>query len=102
LAYVAAEEQARRPVPAEHSTHGTTLHIGPDIRDWPDHWRRINGLRPEDLRPRGRTHTVAQVLDSPSTQELRCTIAACVIDLADGSGWTRVRVDDGTGVMSIS
>jgi hypothetical protein len=78
------------------------LHIGHDILDWPEHWQRANGVRPEDLRLRGATHTLSEVLASPPEQELRATIAGRVVDLAGGGGWTRVRVDDGTGALNVA
>lgn len=81
--------------------HGTALHVGGDILEWPAHWQRANGLRPEHLRLRGATHTVAEVLASPPERELRATIAARVVNLSAGAGWTRARVDDGTGRMDV-
>jgi hypothetical protein len=96
-----SEERATRPVPAPHPVHGTTIHIGRDILDWPEHWQRAAGLRPEDLSPRGATHTVAAVLASPAGQRLRATIAARVVGLMGTSGWTRVRVDDGTAALDV-
>ena len=93
---------AARPVPQSHPVHGDALHIGPDILDWPEHWQRATGLRPESLRLRGATHTVANLLASPPDVELRATIAARVADLAFGAGWSHVRVDDGSGALNVA
>jgi hypothetical protein len=82
--------------------HGDALHIGADILDWPEHWQRASGVRPENLRLRGATHTVSDVVSSPPGAELRATIAARVANLAFGGGWTHVRVDDGTGALNVA
>ena len=96
------EELAERALPPSHPLYGDTLNIGGDILDWPEHWQRANGVRPDSLRLRGATHTVVGVLSSPPAQELRATIAARVVSLAGGGGWARVRVDDGTGTMDVA
>ena len=93
--------RALRPAPGVHPIHGSALHISGDILQWPEHWRRANGLRDEDLQLRGATHTIAQVLASSPANELRATIAGRVIDYAGGSSWARVRVDDGTGTLNV-
>jgi len=80
------------------------LELRPDIGDileWPEHWQRANGVRPEDLAARGAAHTIAEVLGSPPDRELRATIHARVVDLAGGADWARVRVDDGTGRLDV-
>jgi len=89
------------PSPRPHPVHGAALHLDGDILAWPPHWQRANGIRPEHLRLRGATHTIAEVLASPPGRELRATIAARVVNLAGGSSWTRARVDDGTGRMDV-
>jgi hypothetical protein len=94
-------ERGMRPTPAPHTTHGTALHVGGDILDWPGHWQHVNGLRQADLVPRGATHSIAEVLASPPTEGLRATIAARVTDYAGGGSWARVRVDDGTGTLNV-
>ena len=96
-----SEERASRPVPPPHPVHGTTIHVGRDILDWPEHWQRAAGLRPEDLQPRGATHTVAALLATPASERMRATIAARVVGLMGTGGWTRVRVDDGTAELDI-
>jgi hypothetical protein len=94
--------RATRPRPGRHAVHGEVLHIGGDIFDWPEHWQRANGLRPEDMRPRGATHTVAEVLASPPDSELRATVAGRVVALGGSAGWTGARVDDGCGRLDIA
>jgi hypothetical protein len=96
-----SEERGMRPLPGPHPVHGTAVQIGRDILDWPEHWQRAAGLRPEDLRPRGATHTIADLLASPPNQRLRATIAARVVDLMGTGAWTRVRVDDGTAALDV-
>jgi hypothetical protein len=89
--------------PPAHPRYGDTLRIGGDILDWPEHWRRANGVRPENLVLRGATHTVAELLASPPETELRATVAARVVDLAGlGGASTRVRVEDATGRMDVA
>jgi hypothetical protein len=95
------EADALRPALGVHPVHGTELHVSPDILEWPAHWQRANGVRPEDLELRGSTHTVAELLATPPGEKVRATVAARVVDLMGSSGFTRVRVDDGTGSMSI-
>jgi hypothetical protein len=95
------QAEALRPTPAEHPVHGTTLHIGQDILTWPEHWQRANGLGPQNVTLRGATGTVAELLAAGPGREGHTTIAARVVDLMGSSGFTRVRVDDGTGTMDI-
>jgi hypothetical protein len=90
------------PSPRSHPVHGTALHVGGDIVEWPAHWQRANGLQPEQLRLRGATHTIAEVLASPPERELRGTIAGRVVNLMGVGGSTRVRVDDGTGRLDVA
>jgi hypothetical protein len=87
-------ELALRPTPA--------VQISGDILEWPRHWQRVNGVHDEDLRLRGATHTVAEVLASPPDAELCATIAGRVIDYAGGGMGAYVRVDDGTGCLNVS
>jgi hypothetical protein len=54
------------------------------------------------VKPRGATHTIAELLASDPSQALEATIAALVIDLGAWGGNTRVRVSDGTGVMAVN
>ena len=95
-------DEERATAPPAHPRYGDTLHIDGDILNWPEHWQRANGLRPESLVLRGATHTVADVLASPAAVELRATIAARVVDLAGLGGAARVRVDDGTGRLDVA
>ncbi len=90
------------PPPGTHPVHGEIVHIGGDIFDWPVHWQLASGLRPEDMRPRGVTHTVAAVLASPPDSELRATVAGRVLALGGGGGSTGARVDDGSGTLHIT
>jgi hypothetical protein len=96
-----SEEWAQRPVPAPHPVHGTRTHVGRDILEWPDHWQRAAGLRPEDLEPGGATHTISELLATPTSHSVRATIAARVVDLMSSGGWTRVRVNDGTAALDV-
>lgn len=93
-------EQALRPIPAAHPVHGAEPHIGGDILDWPEHWQRANGLHEEDVPLRGATHTIADVLATPTAEELRATIIGKVTSLM-GASWTFVRVHDGTGALDV-
>ncbi len=95
-------ERATRPLPDPHPFYGATVDIGRDILEWPEHWQRAAGLRPEMLRPRGATHTIAELLASPPDQGVRATIAACVVAVAAGVGELRVRVDDGTAQLDVA
>lgn len=95
-------ERPEPPEPGPDPVHGTTRHIGRDILDWPEHWQRASGLCPGDLVLRGATHTIADLLALTPDVPLRATIAARVMSLADSSGWTRVRVDDGSGKLDVS
>jgi hypothetical protein len=69
---------------------------------WPPHWQRLSGIEPGDVRPRGATHTIAELLGSDPSQPLHATVSALVVDLAGSAELTRVRVSDGTGVMAIN
>jgi hypothetical protein len=96
------DEVPPAPTPLEHPIHGTTARIGRDILAWPEHWQRAAGLHSQALEPRGATHSIATLLSSPVERELRATIAARVVNLAGGSNWTRVRVDDGTAALDVA
>ena len=54
------------------------------------------------MRPRGASHTIAELLGSDPSRPLHATVAALVVDLASSAELTRVRVSDGTGVMAIN
>jgi hypothetical protein len=73
-----------------------------ELLKWPLHWQRLSGIEREDVKLRGATHTIAELLASDRSQPLEATIVARVTDLGSWSGNTRVRVDDGTGVMAIN
>jgi hypothetical protein len=96
-----AEERETRPVPERHPFHGEKTSVGRDILEWPEHWQRAAGLRPEHLALRGATHSIAELLATPSEQRVRATIVAQVVDLAGGGTWARVRADDGTGRLDV-
>jgi hypothetical protein len=96
-----SEEYARRPVPGAHPVHGRRTHVDRDILEWPEHWQRAAGLRPEDLEPRGATHTITALLATPTSHRVRATIAARVVGLTRSGGWIRVRVNDGTAALDV-
>jgi hypothetical protein len=81
--------------------HGDVTYIGRPPLEWPLHWQRLSGIEPEDVKPRGATHTIAELLASDPSQPLVATIAALVVDLGSFGSGTFVRVSDGTGVMTI-
>lgn len=99
---VAEEHWVAPSVPGWHPAHGTMLHVGGDILEWPEHWQRVNGLRPQDRRLRGATHTVSEVLVSRPDQALRATIAGHVVSFAGSGAWAHVRIADGTGELDIA
>jgi hypothetical protein len=82
--------------------HGDVKRYEREPLAWPVHWQRLSGIEPEEVKPRGATHTIAELMSSDPTRPLEATIAALVIDLASWSGNTRVRVSDDTGVMAIN
>jgi hypothetical protein len=85
-----------------HPVYGDATSIPREVRRWPVHWQRLSGIDPGDIRPRGATHSIAEVLASDSADPLEATIAGRVEDLAAWEGVTRVRVSDGTGVLAIN
>jgi hypothetical protein len=91
------------PAPASSSpVHGDiTAYERAPLR-WPAHWQRLSGIDPEDVVPRGATHTISELLTSDPTLALEATIAARVEDLGGFGDVTRVRVSDGTGTISIN
>lgn len=86
------------PLPP-HPSHGAT--IGRDVLAWPESWQRAAGVRPEDLVPRGATHSIADLLASPDDVDFRGTIAGEVVSLASAGRSTQVRVDDGTATIDV-
>lgn len=95
------DARTRPPSPRPHPFYGDVTHIGRDILEWPRHWQRSSGLRPEDVALRGATDTIANLLATPPTQEVRATILAKVVSLATSGGRDRVRIDDGTGTLDV-
>jgi hypothetical protein len=99
----AATPMTELPGPTSpNPVHGQITRYERDPLQWPLRWQRLSGIEPEDLKPRGATHTVAELLASDPARPLEATIAARVIDLGGSSDITRVRVSDGTGVMAIN
>lgn len=88
--------------PPPNPVHGDVTCYERALLKWPLHWQRLSGIEPEDIEPRGATHTVAELLASDPSEPLQATVAARVIDLAGLGSGTYVRVSDGTGVMAIS
>ena len=90
------------PAPAEPSpVHGhVTAYEGGPLH-WPVHWQRLSGLAPEDIPPRGATHTIAELLSSDRSREVRATIAGRVDGLAGVGAMMHASVSDGTGTISV-
>lgn len=88
--------------PTPNPVHGEVTRYERDPLKWPLHWQRLSGIEPEDVKPRGATHTIAELLASDPGQTLEATIAALVVDLGGFAEMTRVRVSDGTAVMAIN
>jgi hypothetical protein len=86
---------------ADHPLYGATTAIARKPIDWPAHWQRAAGIDPQDMRARGATHTIAELLASDPTREIRATIAGLVRDLAGFGSNTRVRVADGTETIDV-
>jgi hypothetical protein len=81
---------------------GVRYHVIPrDILGWPPHWQRASGLHPEDIEPRGATHSIGELLASDPHSPLEATIAGSVIALGGSTHSTQVRVNDGTGTIDI-
>lgn len=93
-------EHAWRTPPPDHPVHGNVLHVDHEIRGWPGHWQRANGLTAEAERLRGASHTIADAVAGPN-EGRRATIAGRVVSL-DRSMWgPQVRVQDGTGTIDV-
>jgi len=93
---------ARPAPPPPNPVHGDVTAYWREPLRWPAHWQRLSGIEPEDVVPRGATHTIAEVLSSDPALALEATIAARVEDLGGTGDMTRVRVSDGTGTISIN
>jgi hypothetical protein len=87
--------------PTPDPVHGEITHYERPPLEWPLPWQRLSGIEPGDVKPRGATHTVAELLASDPAQPLEATIAALVVDLGNFGSGPFVRVSDGTGVMTI-
>ena len=95
------EPRWRPPLPS-HPVHGLATHVGRDILDWPEHWRRLTGLTPAHIRPRGATHTIAELTQTDPGAPVEATIVAKVVSLTGGGGGMTVRVDDASGVLVVN
>lgn len=91
----------RRPLPP-HARYGDASSIARSPRHWPDRWQRLSGIQPDDLKPHGATHTVAELLASNPETRLDATIAGRVVDLGSFGSTTRARVSDGTAEIAIN
>ena len=81
---------------------GESYYVVPnDILGWPPHWQRASGLQPEDIEPRGATHSIGELLASDPHSPLQATVAGSVIALGGSTHSTQVRVNDGTGTIDI-
>jgi hypothetical protein len=94
------EPRWRRPLPS-HPLHGQATHVGRDILQWPEHWRRLTGLTPAHIQPRGASHTIAELTQTDPRSPIEATIVAKVVSLTGGGGGVTVRVDDGSGVLVV-
>jgi hypothetical protein len=92
-----------RPAPPPpNPVHGDVTEYEREPLRWPALWQRLSGIEPEDVLPRGATHTIYELLSSDPALALEATIAARVDDLGGFGDVTRVRVSDGTGTISIN
>lgn len=94
------EPRWRPPLPS-HPLHGLATHVGRDILEWPEHWRRLTGLTPSRIKPRGASHTIAELMQTDRGSQVEATIVAKVVSLIGGRDGATVRVDDETGVLVI-
>jgi hypothetical protein len=88
--------------PPPNTVHGEVTAYEREPLRWPAHWQRLSGIEPDDVKPRGATHTIAELLASDAAQPLQATVAGRVVDLGGFGDVVRVRVSDGTGVMAIA
>jgi hypothetical protein len=91
--------------PALHPRYphlGYGIFLGPDVRDWPAHWRSLSGFDDDVLAPRGATHTVAALLaEAEREDQARGTIVGEVVSIAGSDRGVTALVDDGTGTLPI-
>lgn len=87
-------------VSPQHPLYADTRTFPKHPRFWPAHWQRASGISPEDLEPHGATHTIAELLTTDPSTELRATISGEVVGLAAQRD-TRARVSDGTGELDV-
>jgi hypothetical protein len=88
--------------PPPNPVHGDITAYEREPLRWPAHWQRLSGIEPEEVVPRGATHTISELLASDPAVAVQATIAARVEDLGSFGHVTRVRVSDGTGTISIN
>jgi hypothetical protein len=82
--------------------HGDVTTYARHPLTWPLHWRELSGIPPEVVKPRGASHTVAEVFARNPEREFEATVRGRVTS-ASGSGSTwYVRVADGTGSLRVT
>ena len=88
--------------PTPSPVHGHVACYERDPLTWPLHWRRLSGMPPEEVRPRGASHTVAELLARDPSRPVEATLTGRVVSLwASGSTW-HARISDGSGSLGIT
>jgi hypothetical protein len=69
---------------------------------WPLHWRRLSGIAPEEVRPRGTRDTIAELLARDASRAVEATVAGRVVALGGSGSTLHARVSDGSGSLDIT
>jgi hypothetical protein len=91
------------PAPAgPNPVHGDVTRYQRHPLQWPPHWRRLSGISPEEVRPRGASHSISELAAADPSKPVEATIAGRVAALwGSGSTWYP-QISDGTGSLVVT
>jgi hypothetical protein len=96
------EQERRLPPDRSHGLYGRARRFpAADPALWPEHWRAAAGLDLRDRRPRGATHTVAELVEAARDGHARGRVAATVLGLYGLGSDMLVVVSDGTAAIDV-
>jgi hypothetical protein len=94
-------QQAKIAATLPHVLYGDRHEIGREPSDWPAHWLASAGIDPNDRKPLGVTHTIAELVDAAELGPVHARIAGEVVRLIGLGDGTLVIVTDGTRPLDV-
>jgi hypothetical protein len=95
------KQEARLAAAPPHPLYGDSREIAADPARWPEHWLEAAGLDLRDRKPRGATHTVAELIAESQQRPVTGRIRGEVVRLGGSSGGILALVSDGDDEMFV-